>query len=70
KNNKAQVVQLYGTLAKLRCNVCTNIYDFTLQYCDIFKQGKVLKCTNVKREEKEEKRPHTIGQLKPTVILY
>ncbi|CAG8683583.1 12317_t:CDS:2, partial [Dentiscutata erythropus] len=34
---KAQVVQLYGTLSKLRCNACTNICPFTLQYCDIFK---------------------------------
>ncbi|CAG8654247.1 1335_t:CDS:2, partial [Cetraspora pellucida] len=74
KNNKAQVVQLHGTLAKLRCNVCTNIYDFTLQYCDIFKQGKAPKCTKCEEREntweKEGKRPHTIGQLKPTVILY
>ncbi|CAG8617057.1 17414_t:CDS:2 [Cetraspora pellucida] len=55
KNYQAQVVQLHGTMANLRCNVCTNIYPFTQQFCDIFKQGR---------------RPHTIGHLKPTVILY
>ncbi|CAG8732741.1 10830_t:CDS:2, partial [Racocetra persica] len=53
KNNKAQVVQLHGTLAKLRRNICTNIYDFTLQFCDIFKQGKAPKCT--KCEERGKK---------------
>ncbi|CAG8752713.1 10963_t:CDS:2, partial [Cetraspora pellucida] len=74
KKNKPQVVQLHGTLAKLRCTVCTNICDFTLKYCDTFKQGKAPKCTKCKEREntrkKEGKRPHTIGQLKPTVILY
>ncbi|CAG8854420.1 24586_t:CDS:2, partial [Gigaspora margarita] len=44
KNCKAQVVQLYGTLSKLRCNACTNICLFTLQYCDIFKEGEAPNC--------------------------
>src|SRR6185437_11175457 len=39
KNCKAQVVQLHGTLSKLRCNACTNICPFTPQYCEIFKEG-------------------------------
>ncbi|CAG8481484.1 9424_t:CDS:2, partial [Cetraspora pellucida] len=74
KNNKAQVVQLHATLEKLQCKVCTNIYEFMLQYCKIFKQNKVPKCTRY--EEKENVQieqgncPHTIGQLNPTIILY
>ncbi|CAG8435677.1 5820_t:CDS:2 [Scutellospora calospora] len=35
-NFMAQVVQLHGTLANLQCNVCTNVYSFTQEYCDIF----------------------------------
>src|SRR5690348_8432290 len=45
KNNKAQVVQLHGTLEKLQYNLCTNIYHFIPQYCIIFKQSKAPNCT-------------------------
>ncbi|CAG8511209.1 24113_t:CDS:2, partial [Racocetra persica] len=65
---------IHGTLEKLQCKVCTNIYEFTLQYCEIFKQGKASKCPRCKKKEnvqiKEGKHPHTIGQLEPTIILY
>ncbi|RIB18250.1 DHS-like NAD/FAD-binding domain-containing protein [Gigaspora rosea] len=74
KNCKAQVVQLHGTLSKLRCNACTNICPFTPQYCDIFKKGKAPNCPKCEEREntraEQGLRPHFIGQLKPTVILY
>ncbi|KAF0487814.1 DHS-like NAD/FAD-binding domain-containing protein [Gigaspora margarita] len=74
RNCKAQVVQLHETLSKLRCNACTNICPFTLQYCDIFKEGKAPNCPKCEEREntrvKQGKRSHFIGQLKPTVILY
>ncbi|CAG8763612.1 36467_t:CDS:2 [Gigaspora margarita] len=69
-----QVVQLYGTLANLQYNVCTNVYSFTQEYCDIFMKGEIPNCTECeKREYKRNlqgKRKHTIGQLKLAVILY
>ncbi|CAG8479647.1 6561_t:CDS:1, partial [Gigaspora margarita] len=44
KNCQAQVIQLHGTMAKLRCDVGSNIYPFASQYYDIFKQGEVPYC--------------------------
>ncbi|CAG8677967.1 10140_t:CDS:2, partial [Cetraspora pellucida] len=74
RNNRAQVVQLHGTLSKLRCNACTKLYSFIPQHCDVFKQGKPPNCPGCEEKEsvriKQGRRPHTIGQLKPTVILY
>ncbi|RIB01407.1 DHS-like NAD/FAD-binding domain-containing protein [Gigaspora rosea] len=73
-NCKAQVVQLHGTLSGLRCNACTNFCPFTMQYCDIFKEGEAPNCPKCEEREKiraeQRRRPHFIGQLKPTVILY
>ncbi|CAG8796259.1 27028_t:CDS:2, partial [Gigaspora margarita] len=74
KRCQAQVVQLYRTLANLQCNVCTNVYSFTQEYCDIFTKGEIPNCTECeKREYKRNlqgKRKHTIEQLKLAVILY
>ncbi|CAG8525967.1 12855_t:CDS:2 [Racocetra fulgida] len=44
KHCQAQVVQLHGTMAKLRCSACTNNYSFATQYCDVFKQGEAPNC--------------------------
>ncbi|CAG8775843.1 3096_t:CDS:2, partial [Gigaspora margarita] len=65
KNYQAQVVQLHGSLKNLQYNVCTNI--FLLRRNIIVFSSKVERqiAPNMKR-----KAPHTIGQLKPTVILY
>ncbi|KAF0506646.1 DHS-like NAD/FAD-binding domain-containing protein [Gigaspora margarita] len=74
KHCQAQVVQLHGTMAKLRCSACTNNYSFATQYCDVFKQGEAPNCPGCEEREdariEQGRRPHTIGQLKPTVILY
>ncbi|CAG8502366.1 6231_t:CDS:2 [Dentiscutata heterogama] len=43
-NFMAQVVQLHGTLANLQCNVCTNVYSFTQEYCDIFTKVEIPNC--------------------------
>ncbi|CAG8663408.1 12014_t:CDS:2 [Cetraspora pellucida] len=74
KHCQAQVVQLHGTMAKLRCSACTSNYSFATQYCDVFKQGEAPNCPGCEEREdariEQGRRPHTIGQLKPTVILY
>ncbi|CAG8750523.1 42604_t:CDS:2 [Gigaspora margarita] len=44
QNYPAQVVQLHETLANLQCNICTNVYSFTQEYCDIFTKGKIPNC--------------------------
>ncbi|CAG8668227.1 2020_t:CDS:2, partial [Racocetra fulgida] len=54
ENNKAQVVQLHGTLEKLQCKVCTNIYEFTLQHCEIFKQGLEINQIAVQDQHKAD----------------
>ncbi|RIB24366.1 DHS-like NAD/FAD-binding domain-containing protein [Gigaspora rosea] len=74
KRCQAQVVQLHGTLANLQCNVCTNVYSFTQEYCNIFTKVEIPNCSECEEREYERnlenKRKHTIGQLKPAVILY
>ncbi|RHZ47124.1 hypothetical protein Glove_590g24 [Diversispora epigaea] len=70
----AQVVQLHGTMARLRCTNCTNNYPFEIHYCNIFKQGEAPWCPNCEQREdarlKQGRRPHSIGKLKPMVLLY
>ncbi|RIB02320.1 hypothetical protein C2G38_2291749, partial [Gigaspora rosea] len=52
KNCQAQVVQLHGTLANLQCRVCTNIYSFTTEYCDIFMKGETPNCSACEKRGK------------------
>ncbi|CAG8478789.1 19780_t:CDS:2 [Gigaspora margarita] len=52
KNCQAQVIQLHGTIEKLRCDVGSNIYPFASQYFDIFKQGEVPYCPGCAKHER------------------
>ncbi|RHZ88534.1 hypothetical protein Glove_22g121 [Diversispora epigaea] len=43
---KGQVVQLHGSMERLRCMNCTNDYPFETHYCGLFKQGDAPRCPN------------------------
>ncbi|CAG8789246.1 11450_t:CDS:2, partial [Dentiscutata erythropus] len=62
KRCKSQVVQLHGTLANLQYKLCTNVYSFTQESCDIF--------TKEYDRYLQGKQKQTVGKLKLAVILY
>ncbi|RHZ54343.1 hypothetical protein Glove_428g90 [Diversispora epigaea] len=69
-----QVVQLHGTMSRLKCCRCTKEYPFTTEYCGIFKSGEAPLCPNCENQEenrvKQGRRPHPVGKLIPMVLLY
>ncbi|KAG9287694.1 hypothetical protein G9A89_004097 [Geosiphon pyriformis] len=70
----AQVVQLHGTMERLKCNSCTESFIFAQKYCEVYKQGEAPPCPSCEERENERrkqgKRKHTIGYLKPSILLY
>ena len=52
KRCESQVVQLHGTLANLQCKLCTNVYSFTQESCDIFTKGEIPNCPECERRGK------------------
>ncbi|CAG8610602.1 2374_t:CDS:10 [Ambispora leptoticha] len=70
----AKVIQLHGSMEELKCNSCNESFEFEVYHCEIFKQGESPECPACEERESERqrqgKRKHTIGRLKPNILLY
>ncbi|CAG8497109.1 7112_t:CDS:2 [Ambispora gerdemannii] len=70
----AKVIQLHGSMEELKCNSCNENFEFEVYHCEIFKQGESPECPACEEREsvrqRQGKRRHTIGRLKPNILLY
>lgn len=46
---KSQVVQLHGSMKRLKCTSCTKDFPFEIHHCGVFKQGDAPRCPNCER---------------------
>ncbi|KAI8148855.1 DHS-like NAD/FAD-binding domain-containing protein [Fennellomyces sp. T-0311] len=68
------VVQLHGTMATVKCTLCTSQYAFTPEYQNAFRQGEPPVCPKCEAVGEERsllgKRQLAIGTLRPDIVLY
>ncbi|KAG0237879.1 hypothetical protein BGW41_008305 [Actinomortierella wolfii] len=69
-----KVVQLHGSLKKLKCTICCNPYPFNKEYEDVFKEGEAPDCPKCLENDMIRnamgKRRTTTGTLRPDIVLY
>ncbi|KAI9320533.1 DHS-like NAD/FAD-binding domain-containing protein [Dichotomocladium elegans] len=68
------VVQLHGTLATVKCTLCSSSYSFSKEYQDEFREGNAPICPKCEAAGAERmllgKRQLAIGTLRPDIVLY
>lgn len=69
-----EAVQLHGTMAKVKCTLCTSSYDFTEQHEKAFRSGEPPLCPDCENKgvirEAAGKRQLAMGTLRPSIVLY
>ncbi|KAF9972085.1 hypothetical protein BGZ73_004839 [Actinomortierella ambigua] len=69
-----KVVQLHGSLKKLKCTICCKPYPFNKEYEDVFKEGEAPDCPKCLENDMIRnamgKRRTTTGTLRPDIVLY
>ncbi|KAG0266420.1 hypothetical protein DFQ27_009796 [Actinomortierella ambigua] len=69
-----KVVQLHGSLKKLKCTICCNPYPFNKEYEDVFKEGEAPDCPKCLENDMIRnamgKRRTATGTLRPDIVLY
>ncbi|RUP46110.1 DHS-like NAD/FAD-binding domain-containing protein [Jimgerdemannia flammicorona] len=68
------VVQLHGTINRVKCTLCSANFDFTSQHADLFREGYPPSCPQCEDNERERerlgKRATATGTLRPDIVLY
>lgn len=71
---KLDVVQLHGDIHKLKCLVCSAVFDWCETTSETCKRGEAPECpacTIVQEDRaKRNKRQTGVGRLKPNIVLY
>ncbi|KAI9490907.1 DHS-like NAD/FAD-binding domain-containing protein [Zychaea mexicana] len=67
-------VQLHGTMASVKCTLCSASYAFSKEYVDAFRQGEPPICPKCEAIGEERsllgKRQLAVGTLRPDIVLY
>ncbi|KAG0165132.1 hypothetical protein DFQ28_009220 [Apophysomyces sp. BC1034] len=68
------VVQLHGTMNKVKCTLCSASYSFTADYENQFREGDPPACPKCESVDSERarlgKRQLATGTLRPDIVLY
>jgi NAD-dependent histone deacetylase SIR2 len=69
-----QIIQLHGSLHRVRCTLCTYTLEYDYSHLDGFISSEPPDCpkctTDSQAREKLQKRARPIGTLRPAVVLY
>ncbi|KAF9199152.1 hypothetical protein BGZ49_010768 [Haplosporangium sp. Z 27] len=68
------VVQLHGSLRKLKCTICSEPYGFLTDYEKVFREGEAPDCPKCELNDvirvAQGKRKVATGTLRPDIVLY
>ncbi|KAI8595847.1 DHS-like NAD/FAD-binding domain-containing protein, partial [Dissophora ornata] len=68
------VVQLHGSLRKLKCTICSEPYGFLTDYEKVFREGEAPDCPKCELNDvirvAQGKRKIATGTLRPDIVLY
>ncbi|KAI9028194.1 DHS-like NAD/FAD-binding domain-containing protein [Phycomyces nitens] len=68
------VVQLHGSMAKVKCTLCSSSYNFSSDYEQQFREGSPPPCPKCEYADSERvrlgKRTLATGTLRPDIVLY
>ncbi|KAG0258337.1 hypothetical protein BG011_003361 [Mortierella polycephala] len=68
------VVQLHGSLRKLKCTLCSENYGFLTDYENVFREGEAPDCPKCEHNDVVRvalgKRKLATGTLRPDIVLY
>ncbi|CDH48952.1 dhs-like nad fad-binding domain-containingprotein [Lichtheimia corymbifera JMRC:FSU:9682] len=68
------VVQLHGTMATVKCTLCSASYKFSEEYQNLFREGEAPACPKCEAAGEERmllgKRQLAMGSLRPDIVLY
>ncbi|OZJ06487.1 hypothetical protein BZG36_00494 [Bifiguratus adelaidae] len=68
------VVQLHGTINKVKCTVCNEISEFSPEHLDIYRKGNAPPCPTCSTMQEVRqvagKRQTNSGILRPAIVLY
>ncbi|KAG0227768.1 hypothetical protein BGX31_006846 [Mortierella sp. GBA43] len=68
------VVQLHGSLRKLKCTICNEPYGFLTDYEKVFREGEAPDCPKCEMNDvirvAQGKRKVATGTLRPDIVLY
>ncbi|KAF9582536.1 hypothetical protein BGW38_000087 [Lunasporangiospora selenospora] len=65
-----RVVQLHGSLRKLKCTICSEPYGFLNDYEKVFREGEAPDCPKYLIRVAQGKRKIATGTLRPDIVLY